>query len=126
LFLLTGAKPCKFTIESPEYALIMDATYGPDFLTFQKAVTKTTEAFPLNSVMSPGTYQISPETVFRSSKKEQKCITVVYRLPNPGHPADSCISSINISIYFVILIRVSIIVKNILFSDDFIKANIRT
>ena len=63
LFLLTGAKPCKFTIESPEYALIMDATYGPDFLTFQKAVTKTTEAFPLNSVMSPGTYQISPETV---------------------------------------------------------------
>jgi hypothetical protein len=69
LFLLTGAKPCKFTIKSPEYALIMDATCGPvfgkgpDFLTFQKAVTKTTEGFPLNSVMSPGTYQISPETV---------------------------------------------------------------
>jgi dihydroxyacetone kinase DhaKLM complex PTS-EIIA-like component DhaM len=28
-----------------------------------KAVTKTTEAFPLNSVMSPGTYQINLETV---------------------------------------------------------------
>jgi hypothetical protein len=36
---------------------------GPDFLTFKNAVTKTTEAFPLNSVMSPETYQISPETV---------------------------------------------------------------
>jgi TRAP-type mannitol/chloroaromatic compound transport system substrate-binding protein len=28
-----------------------------------KAVTKTTEAFPLNSEMYPGTYQISLETV---------------------------------------------------------------
>ena len=69
LFLLTGQKPCKFTIKSPEYALTMDKNCGPvfgkgpDFLTFKNAVTKTTEAFPLNSVMSPGTYQISPETV---------------------------------------------------------------
>ena len=69
LFLLTGQKPCKFTIKSPEYALTMDTNCGPvfgkgpDFLTFKNVVTKTTEAFPLNSVMSPGTYKISPETV---------------------------------------------------------------
>ena len=69
LFLLTGQKPCKLTIQSSEYALTMDTNYGPvfgkrpDFLTFKNAVAKTTEAFPLNSVMFPGTYQISPETV---------------------------------------------------------------
>ena len=40
-------------------------------------------------------------TWFRSSKKEQKCVTVIYRLPSTGHAADSCISSINISIYIV-------------------------
>jgi hypothetical protein len=56
-------------LQSSEYALTMDTNYGPvfgkrpDFLTFKNAVAKTTEAFPLNSVMFPGTYQISPETV---------------------------------------------------------------
>ena len=72
LFLLvseTGQKPCKFSIKTPEIALTMDKTCGPffgkgpDFLTFKGVITKGTESLPLNSVMLPGAYQISTETV---------------------------------------------------------------
>ncbi|OPL32633.1 hypothetical protein AM593_06913, partial [Mytilus galloprovincialis] len=67
----SGQKPCKFTIKAPEYALTMNKDCGPvfgkgpDLLTFQNVITKVTDSLPLplNSVMSPGTYQISAETV---------------------------------------------------------------
>ncbi|VDI13612.1 Hypothetical predicted protein [Mytilus galloprovincialis] len=64
-----GQKPNKFTAKAPEYALTMNKDCGPSFgkgpdlLTFKDAVTKGTNSFPLNSVMSPATYQISADTV---------------------------------------------------------------
>jgi hypothetical protein len=42
LFLLTGQKPCKFTIKSPEYALTMDTNCGP---VFGKALFPSTYPF---------------------------------------------------------------------------------
>ncbi|CAG2253401.1 unnamed protein product [Mytilus edulis] len=72
LFLLTGGnkkKPCKFNIKTPEYALTMDEDCGPSFgkgpdlLTFQDAVSKSTDFFHLNSVMVPDSYTISEKTI---------------------------------------------------------------
>jgi hypothetical protein len=51
LFLLTGAKPCKFTIKSPEYALTMDATCGP---VFGKVVTIIMKDSRITSMISNG------------------------------------------------------------------------